>query len=47
MRSNFSQHYLNSLHIMARLFRWGIPLGKARSIAQKWEKFAHSHLYRN
>ena len=44
--ARLTQHYLNSLHVMARLVRMGLPFGMALAIAQKWEKFAHSRLYR-
>lgn len=47
MENRLARHYLNSLHVMARLFRWGLPLASALAIARTWERIAHSHLYRH
>jgi len=47
MIARLTQHHFNSLHMMARLVRWGLPRRRALLIAQKWERFAHPWLYRN
>jgi hypothetical protein len=39
------QHHLNSLHIMTRLTRLGVPRGRALAWARRWETLAHPWLY--
>ena len=39
------QHHLNSLHIMARLTRMGVPRRRALGWARRWESLAHPWLY--
>ena len=44
MRAIF-QHHLNSLHIMERLTRMGVPRPRALAWARRWEALAHPWLY--